>query len=104
MKQVIKDEIDKLYCLFKTPPKLNVKNTKQHIHAFADNPTNYKAKYSVTGLRAAINSIITIGKCSWCGASSEKVQSGLKTELDKKEYLQSALCKKCQDETFKEVQ
>ena len=104
MKQVIKDEIDKLYCLFKTPPKLNVKNTKQHIETFADNPTNYKPDHPITGLRAAVNEIVTKGKCAWCGASAEKVQESLKTELDKKEYLLSALCKKCQDETFKEVQ
>ena len=77
MKQVIKDEIDKLYGLFKTPPKLNVENTKQHIHTFADNPTNYKANYSITGLRSAVNSIRSVGKCSWCGASTKKVQESL---------------------------
>jgi len=104
MKQVIRDEINKLYCLFKTTPKLNVKSVKQHIETFADNPTNYKPNAPVTALRAAVNGIITKGKCAWCGASAEKVQESLKTELDKKEYQLSALCKNCQDETFKEVE
>ena len=102
MKQVIKDEINELYSLFKTIPKLNVKSTKQHIDTFAGKPANYKPNYAVTKLRAAVNSIVSIGKCAWCGASKEKVKEGLTSNLSRKEYQISALCQKCQDKTFRE--
>jgi hypothetical protein len=102
MKQVIKDEINKLYSLFETIPKLNVKSTKQHIDTFADKPEHYKPKYPVTRLRAAVNSIVSIGKCAWCGASKEKVKEGFTSNLSREEYQISALCQKCQDNTFRE--
>ena len=102
MKQIIQDEINKLYSLFKTPPKLDVKSTKQHIDTFADKPSNYKPNYAVTKLRAAVNSIVAIGKCAWCGASKEKVKEGFTSNLSREEYQISALCQKCQDNTFRE--
>jgi len=100
MKQIIQDEINKLYSLFKTPPKLDVKSTKQHIDAFADKPANYKPSHAVTRLRAAVNSIVSTGKCAWCGTSKEKVQEGFTSYLSREEYQVSALCQKCQDKTF----
>ena len=102
MKQIIRDEINELYSLFKTTPKLNVKSTKRHIKDFADKPEHYKPKYPVTRLRAAVNSILSIGKCAWCGASKEKVQEGFTSNLSREEYQISALCQKCQDNTFRE--
>ena len=102
MKQIIRDEINELYSLFKTIPKLNVKSTKQHIKDFADNPANYKPYHAITRLRAAVNSIVSIGKCAWCGASKEKVQEGFTSNLSREEYQLSALCQKCQDKTFRE--
>jgi len=97
MKTQIKEEINKLYSLFKTTPKLDVENTHQHIETFAYN------KKQITPLRRAVNEVISSGRCAWCSASKDKVQEGLKDELSREEYQISALCQKCQDETFKEI-
>ena len=96
MKQSIKDEINKLYSLFKTTPKLDVKSTQQHIHSFAFSKTK------ITPLKRAVNEVIQSGKCAWCGASKDKVQNGFRDKLSKKEYQISALCQSCQDEVFTE--
>ena len=102
MKPQIKEEINKLYSLFVKPPKLDVTSIKQHLETFADKPEHYKPNYPVTALKAAVNSIIRTGRCSWCGDSKAKVQDGFKNELSKEEYQLSALCQECQDETFQE--
>lgn len=94
MKQSIKDEINKLYSLFKTTPKLDVKSTQQHLHSFAFSKTQ------ITPLKRAVNEVIQSGKCTWCGAGKDKVQNGLRDELSKKEYQISALCQSCQDKVF----
>ena len=97
MKQTIKDEINKLYSLFNTTPKLNVKNTQQHIQSKAFSKTQ------INPLRRAVNEVISTGRCAWCSASKAKVQEGLIDNLSRKEYQISALCQPCQDEVFKEV-
>ena len=97
MKAQIKEEINKLYSLFKKSPTLNVKNTQQHIQSFAYN------KKQLTPLHRAVNEVISSGRCAWCSASKAKVQEGLIDELSREEYQISALCQKCQDETFKEI-
>lgn len=94
MKQTIKDEINKLYSLFKTTPKLNVKNTQQHIQSKAFSKTQ------INSLRKAVNEVISSGKCSWCGSSKKKVQESFRDEKSKEEYQISALCQPCQDEVF----
>ena len=93
MKQEIKEEINELYSLFTTRPKLNVKTTKQHIETFTN-------KYRINPLRREVNKVISSCRCAWCGASSKKVREGFRDELSKKEYQISALCQKCQDEVF----
>ena len=97
MKTQIKEEINKLYSLFKTTPNLNVETTQQHIQTFTYN------KKQLTPLRRAVNEVISSGRCAWCSASKDKVQEGLKDELSREEYQISALCQPCQDEVFKEV-
>ena len=97
MKQTIKDEINKLYSLFKTTPKLNVKNTQQHIQSLAFSKTQ------INPLRKAVNEVIGSGKCAWCGSSKKKVQESFRDEKSKEEYQLSALCQPCQDEAFKEI-
>ena len=97
MKQTIKDEINKLYSLFKAPPKLDVKSTQQHLDTFTH---RLVSKEAITPLKRAVNQIKSIGKCAWCGASKDKVQNGFRDELSKKEYQISALCQSCQDEVF----
>ena len=94
MKTQIKEEINKLYSLFKKPPTLDVKNTQQHIHSFAFN------KEQINTLRRAVNEVISSGRCAWCNASKAKVQASFKDALSRKEYQISALCQKCQDEVF----
>ena len=93
MKTIIKEEINKLYSLFKTTPKLDVKTTQQHVETFAD-------KYQITPLRRAVNEVISSGRCAWCSASKDKVQEGLQDELSREEYQISALCQSCQDSVF----
>jgi hypothetical protein len=100
MKQTIKDEINKLYSLFKAPPKLDVKSTQQHLDTFTYRTVS---KEAITPLKRAVNEIKQSGKCAWCGASKDKVQNGLTDELSKKEYQISALCKPCQDKVFNKV-
>ena len=97
MKQSIRDEINKLYSLFKTTPKLNVKNTQQHIQSKAFSKTQ------INPLRKAVNEVIGSGKCAWCGSSKKKVQESFRDEKSKEEYQLSALCQPCQDEAFKEI-
>ena len=97
MKTTIKDEINKLYSLFKTTPKLNVKNTQQHIQLKAFSKTQ------INPLRKAVNEVIGSGKCAWCGSSKKKVQESFRDEKSKEEYQLSALCQPCQDEAFKEI-
>ena len=97
MKQSIRDEINKLYSLFKTTPKLNVKNTQQHIQLKAFSKTQ------INPLRKAVNEVISTGKCAWCGSSKKKVQESFRDEKSKEEYQLSALCQPCQDEAFKEI-
>ncbi len=41
MKTKIKEAIEDIYSLFKSPPKLNVKSVKQHIIDFADKPDHF---------------------------------------------------------------
>ena len=96
MKTQIKEEINKLYRLFKTTPKPNVKNTQQHITTFVYPTSNG----SCTSLRREVNKAISSGRCAWCNASETKVQEGFKDNLSKKEYQISALCQNCQDEVF----
>ena len=95
MKQQLKEEINKLYSLFVKPPKLNVKNTKQHIETFTN-------KHQLTPLLRAVNKVIRLGRCSWCGASKAKIQDGFRNDLSRNEYQISALCQECQDQTFQE--
>jgi len=95
MKPQIKEEINKLYSLFVKPPKLNVKNTKQHIETFTN-------KHKLTPLLRAVNKVISSGRCAWCGASKAKIQDGFRNELSRNEYQISALCQECQDQTFQE--
>ena len=107
MKPQIKEEINKLYSLFVKPPKLNVKNVKQHIETFAERRSNSKTNtdtipHTITPLKVAVNSIISSGRCAWCGASKAKIQDGFKNDLSRNEYQISALCQQCQDETFQE--
>ena len=97
MKQTIKDEINKLYSLFKTTPKLDVKSVQQHLETFAH---KLVSKEAITPLKRAVNRIKSVGNCAWCGASKDKVQNGFRDELSKKEYQISALCQSCQDEVF----
>ena len=97
MKQSIRDEINKLYSLFKTTPKLNVKNTQQHIQLKAFSKTQ------INPLRKAVNEVISTGKCAWCGSSKKKVQESFRDEKSKEEYQLSALCQPCQDEAFKDL-
>jgi hypothetical protein len=97
MKQTIKDEINKLYSLFKTTPKLDVKSVQQHLDTFTH---RLVSKEAITPLKRAVNQIKSIGKCAWCGASKDKVQNGFRDELSKKEYQISALCQSCQDKVF----
>ena len=97
MKQSIRDEINKLYSLFKTTPKLNVKNTQQHIQLKAFSKTQ------INPLRKAVNEVIGSGKCAWCGSSKKKVQESFRDEKSKEEYQLSALCQPCQDEAFKDL-
>ena len=94
MKTQIKEEINKLYSLFKKPPTLDVKNTQQHIQSFGFN------QKVITPLRRAVNEVISAGRCAWCNASKQTVLKGLIDKLSKKEYQISALCQKCQDEVF----
>ena len=98
MKQTIKDEINKLYSLFKTTPKLDVKSVQQHLETFAH---KLVSKEAITPLKRAVNQIKSIGKCAWCGASKDRVQNSLTDERSRKEYQISALCKSCQDDVFK---
>ena len=86
MKPQIKEEINKLYSLFVKPPKLNVKNVKQHIETFAERRSNSKTNtdtipHTITPLKAAVNSIISSGRCAWCGASKAKIQDGFRNDL-----------------------
>jgi len=97
MKITIKEEINKLYSLFKTTPKLNVKNTQQHIQSLAFSKTQSNP------LRKAVNEVISSGKCAWCGSRKKKVQESFRDEKSKEEYQLSALCQSCQDEAFKEI-
>ena len=97
MKAQIKEEINKLYSLFKKPPKLDVNNVKQHIETFTYN------KKQITPLRKAVNEVISSGRCAWCNASKAKVQESFKDEPSREEYQISALCQKCQDEVFTTV-
>ena len=99
MKKIIKDEINKLYSLFKAPPKLDVKSTQQHLDTFTH---RLVSKEAITPLKRAVNEVKQSGKCAWCGASKDKVQNGLRDERSKKEYQISALCQSCQDEVFTE--
>ena len=98
MKTQIREEINKLYSLFRNTPKLDVKNTQQHIHSFAFN------KEQINTLRRAVNEVISSGRCAFCNASKAKVLKGLIDKLSRKEYQISALCQKCQDEVFEELQ
>ena len=97
MKTQIKEQINKLYSLFKKPPTLDVKNTQQHIQSFAFN------KDRITPLRRAVNEVISTGRCAWCSASKAKVQEGLRDNVSRKEYQISALCLDCQCEVFTTV-
>jgi hypothetical protein len=97
MKLQIKEEINKLYSLFKAPPKLDVKSTQQHLDTFTH---RLVSKEAITPLKRAVNEVISSGKCAWCGTSKAKVQNGFRDELSKKEYQISALCQSCQDEVF----
>lgn len=99
MKLQIKEEINKLYSLFKAPPKLDVKSTQQHLDTFTH---RLVSKEAITPLKRAVNEVISSGKCAWCGTSKAKVQNGFRDELSKKEYQISALCQSCQDEVFTE--
>ena len=96
MKAQIKEEINKLYSLFKTTPKLDVNNVKQHIETFTN-------KNQINPLRREVNKVISSGRCAWCSSSKNKVQEGFRDALSKKEYQISALCQKCQDEVFGEA-
>ena len=97
MKQTIKEEINKLYSLFKAPPKLDVKSTQQHLDTFTH---RLVSKETITPLKRAVNEVISSGKCAWCGASKYKVQNSLTDELSRKEYQISALCNPCQNDAF----
>lgn len=97
MNQTIKEEINKLYCLFKTTPKIDGKSVKQHVESFAFN------KQQINPLRKAVNEVISSGRCAWCSSSKANVQEGFKDDLSRKEYQLSALCQKCQDDIFTEV-
>jgi hypothetical protein len=97
MKPTIKEEINKLYCLFETTPKIDVKSVKQHVESFAFN------KQQINPLRKAVNEVISSGRCAWCSSSKANVQEGFKDDLSRKEYQLSALCQKCQDDIFTEV-
>jgi hypothetical protein len=105
MKSKVSKAIKEIYSLFKKPPKLNVKNVKQHIHDLKDRPEHYKtvewtAFTFVTPLRAAINYVQSKKKCAFCVKSAEDVQSSLINDWYKEEYQISALCGDCQDQTF----
>ena len=107
LRQEVKEEINKLYSLFVKPPKLNVKNVKQHIETFAERRSSSKTNtdtipHTITPLKAAVNSIIRTGRCSWCGTSKAKIQDGFKNDLSRNEYQISALRQQCQDQTFQE--
>ena len=93
MKTQIKEEINKLYSLFKKSPTLDVKNTQQHIQSFAFN------KEQITPLRRAVNEVITSGRCAWC-SSKPNVQGSFRNSKSIDEYEISALCQSCQDEVF----
>ena len=56
MKQTIKEEINKLYCLFKTTPKIDVQSVKQHVESFAFNTQQ------INPLRKAVNEVVAISK------------------------------------------
>ena len=96
MKKIIKEEINKLYYLFETPPKIDVKSVKQHVESFAFNTQQ------INHLRKAVNEIISSGRCAWCSSSKVNVQDGFKDDLSRKEYQLSALCQTCQDDVFTE--
>ena len=96
MNQTIKEEINKLYYLFKTTPKIDCKSVKQHVESFAFN------KQQINPLRKAVNKVISSGRCAWCSSSKANVQEGFKDDLSRKEYQLSAFCQKCQDDVFTE--
>ena len=105
MKSKVSKAIKEIYSLFKKPPKLNVKNVKQHIHDLKDRPNHYKthdfsAFTFVTPLRAAINYVQSKKQCAFCVKSADDVQSSLVNDWYKEEYKISALCGDCQDQTF----
>jgi len=50
MKTKIKEAIEDIYSLFKSPPKLNVKSVKQHIIDFADKPDHFFTSDGLTDL------------------------------------------------------
>ena len=109
MKTKIKEAIEDIYSLFKSPPKLNVKSVKQHITDFTDKPDHFfTSEWSdgsinnmpLTKLRASINYVIGKKKCTFCSRSAADVQQSLINDWYKEEYQISALCGDCQDEVF----
>ena len=109
MKKKVKEAIEDIYSLFKSPPKLNVKSVKQHIIDFADKPDHFFTSewpdgsinnIPLTKLRASINYVIGKKKCTFCSRSAEDVQSSLKDKSYEKEYQISGYCGSCQDKIF----
>ena len=109
MKSKVREAIEDIYSLFKSPPKLNVKSVKQHITDFADKPEHFfTSEWSdgsinnipLTKLRASINYVIGKKKCTFCSRSAEDVQSSLKDKSYEKEYQISGYCGSCQDKIF----
>jgi|TARA_R110002126_G_scaffold228647_1_gene373009 hypothetical protein len=111
MKSKIKKELLKIYGLASKPPKLDVKTVKGTIHFQKDKPLldnnvmfpeNNLPRSTVHSLRREINIILRSKRCAWCADSKEKVEKSLKNKSYIKEYEISALCGKCQDDTFVE--
>ena len=111
MKTKIKQELLKIYGLASKPPKLDVKTVKGTIHFQKDKPlldnnvifTDKEYPRSTThSLRREINKVLRSKRCAWCADSSEKVKQSLKNKTYVQEYDISALCGKCQDQTFVE--
>ena len=78
MKTIIKKEIENIYSLFNTTPKLNVKSNLRH----------------------TIDKVQTKKQCAFCNRSTADVQSSLKDKSYEEEYRISALCGSCQDQVF----
>ena len=78
MKITIKKEIENIYSLFNTTPKLNVKSNLRH----------------------TIDKVQTKKQCAVCNRSAADVQSSLVNNSYEDEYRISSLCGSCQDKTF----